>query len=82
MLVLTRKVGDEIVIGDNIRISVVAIKGGKVRIGIKAPKEIVVDRHEVYENRKSFLTEEHPLTPAPISLCDDLRHHTWSKAPR
>lgn len=62
MLVLSRKVGEEIVIGTDIRITVVAIKGGKVRIGINAPKEIVVDRTEVHENRHDFFKER--LTPA------------------
>jgi carbon storage regulator len=52
MLVLSRKVGEEIVIGTNIQITVVAIKGEKVRIGITAPKEVVVDRQEIHEIRK------------------------------
>jgi carbon storage regulator len=51
MLVLTRKVGEEIVIGDNIRIKVVAVLGGKVRIGIVAPKDVTVDRQEVHDRR-------------------------------
>jgi carbon storage regulator CsrA len=52
MLVLTRKVGEQIVIDDNIHITVVAISGEKVRIGITAPKEFVVDRQEIHESRK------------------------------
>lgn len=52
MLVLTRKIGQEIVIGDNIRLVVVAVHGENVRIGISAPKEVVVDRQEVHEQRK------------------------------
>ncbi len=51
MLVLTRKVGEEIIIGDDIHILVVAIEGGKVRIGVSAPKEVVVDRQEVHEKK-------------------------------
>jgi len=51
MLVLTRKVGEEITVGDHIRITVVAINGDKVRIGINAPKEITVDRQEIHEKR-------------------------------
>jgi carbon storage regulator len=53
MLVLTRKVGEEIAIGNSIQITVVAIKDENVRIGITAPKEVVVDRQEVYERRKN-----------------------------
>jgi carbon storage regulator len=48
MLVLTRKVGEEIVIDGSIRITVTAIKGGQVRIGITAPPEVRVNREEVH----------------------------------
>jgi carbon storage regulator len=54
MLVLTRKIGQEIVIGGDIRIKVVAIEGGRVRIGIVAPKDVVVDRQEIYDRRKQW----------------------------
>ena len=53
MLVLSRKVGEEIVIGTNIRITVAAIKGENVRIGISAPIDVVVDRQEVHESRNN-----------------------------
>jgi carbon storage regulator len=46
MLVLTRREGEQIVIGDNIKLTVVQIKGGTVRIGIEAPREIPVSRLE------------------------------------
>ena len=49
MLVLTRKKNEVIVIGNNIKITVVDIRGDKVRIGIEAPVEIPVYRQEVYE---------------------------------
>jgi carbon storage regulator len=51
MLVLTRKVGEQIVIGDEICLTVVAIKGDRVRLGIDAPTETVVDRREIHERR-------------------------------
>jgi carbon storage regulator len=57
MLVLTRKVGEEIVIGDHIHITVVTIRGDKVRIGVSAPKDVVVDRQEVHEKRKNSFSE-------------------------
>lgn len=49
MLVLSRKVGERILIGDNISITVVRITGGGVRIGVDAPSEMAVIRHELKE---------------------------------
>lgn len=49
MLVLTRKIGEGVVIGDDIKITVVEIKGGGVRIGIEAPAHVKVHRQEVYQ---------------------------------
>jgi len=49
MLVLTRKKGETIAIGDNIQIQVLSVKGGQVRIGVDAPKEIRVNREERQE---------------------------------
>ena len=63
MLVLSRKVEEEIIIGDNIHITVVAIKGDKVQIGITAPKDVAVDRQEVHEKRKGSFSGEPALTP-------------------
>lgn len=49
MLVLTRRPGESIVVGENIVVTVIEIKGGQVRIGIDAPREIDVYREEIYE---------------------------------
>jgi len=46
MLILTRKKGESIAIGDNIQIQVLNVKGGQVRIGIDAPREVKVNREE------------------------------------
>jgi len=46
MLILTRKKGESIAIGDNIQIQVLNVKGGQVRIGIEAPREVRVNREE------------------------------------
>lgn len=68
MLVLTRKVGEEIVIGDNIRIVVVGIQANKVRIGISAPNDVVVDREEIHHKRRHSISDVpvHSLTPASL----------------
>jgi len=49
MLILTRKVGETIKIGDDIQIQVLSVKAGQVRIGVDAPREILVNREEVFE---------------------------------
>ncbi len=58
MLVLTRKVGEEIIIDGRIRITVTQVKGDKVRIGITAPPEVRVDRQEIHERRREFAESE------------------------
>jgi carbon storage regulator len=51
MLVLTRCVGEEIVIAGNIRVTVVAVNGERVRIGVTAPPSVRIDRLEIHERR-------------------------------
>lgn len=61
MLVLTRKIGEQIVIGDDIKIKIVEIKGKQVRIGIEAPRNVAVNREEIYKQKtadKEVDTEE------------------------
>lgn len=53
MLILSRKPGEEIRIGDEITIAVLGIKGQQIRIGIQAPKHIIVDRSEVWERKQA-----------------------------
>jgi carbon storage regulator CsrA len=64
MLVLTRKSNESIVIGDNVRVTVVEIGPGRVRIGIEAPKSVRVDRAEIHEKK---LMESNPqAAQAPL----------------
>jgi len=52
MLILTRRVGESLMIGNEITVTVLAVKGNQVRIGINAPKEVAVHREEIYERVK------------------------------
>ena len=58
MLVLTRHCGGQIVIADDVVVTVVAIEGNKIRLGIEAPKSIRVDRKEVHDRRVSERDDE------------------------
>lgn len=49
MLILTRKVGESLMIGAEVTVTVVAVKGNQVRIGVNAPKDVEVHREEIYE---------------------------------
>jgi carbon storage regulator len=54
MLILTRRIGESIVIDGNIRLKIVEVKGERVRVGIEAPPQVLVDRQEVHERRQQF----------------------------
>ena len=48
MLILTRKIGESIIIGDNVKVTVLGVEGRQIRVGIDAPKEVSVHREEIY----------------------------------
>ena len=52
MLILTRRIGESLTIGENIKITLLGIKGNQVRIGIDAPKDVEVHREEIYDKIK------------------------------
>ncbi|CAI8227682.1 MULTISPECIES: carbon storage regulator CsrA [unclassified Marinobacterium] len=49
MLILTRRVGETLMIGDNISVTVLGVKGNQVRIGVNAPKDVSIHREEIYQ---------------------------------
>lgn len=53
MLILTRRVGETVMIGDAITVTVLAVSGNQVRVGVNAPKDVSVDREEVRERKAS-----------------------------
>jgi len=54
MLVLTRRIGETIVIGNAVSVTVLEVKGERVRLGIAAPPSVLVDREEIHERRRRF----------------------------
>ena len=63
MLILTRRTGESLKIGDDIEVTVMAVNGSQVRIGIKAPRSVPVDREEIAERKR----RDREASPVPLS---------------
>lgn len=79
MLILTRKVGESINIGNDIKLTIINVDGGQVRVGIEAPKDVIIHREEVYnkiieENRKAAKTTTIDLK----AVADNWKHRNKS----
>jgi carbon storage regulator len=65
MLILTRRVGETVMIGDDVTVTVLGVKGNQVRIGINAPKNVAVHREEIFERIKREQQGEAQSEPKP-----------------
>jgi carbon storage regulator len=71
MLILTRRVGETVMIGNEVTVTVLGVKGNQVRIGVNAPKDVAVHREEIYERIKREQDQD-PRMGAPVSkIVDD-----------
>ncbi|MBR9813441.1 carbon storage regulator CsrA [bacterium] len=60
MLILTRRVGETVMIGDDVTVTVLGVKGNQVRLGVNAPRDVAVHRQEIYDRIKDEDTETEP----------------------
>jgi carbon storage regulator len=71
MLILTRRVGETVMIGNEVTVTVLGVKGNQVRIGVNAPKDVAVHREEIYERIKREQDQDGNVGAAPAKMIDD-----------
>ena len=67
MLILTRRVGETLMVGDDVTVTVLGVKGNQVRIGVNAPKDVAVHREEIYDR----IRKENESNAAPQNNDDE-----------
>ena len=82
MLVLTRKIGEQIIIADHIRISIVEVGPGRVKIGIEAPRSVTIDRAEIHDRIAEALLGPDSPRVIPTDTSKPLRLENRLKALR
>ena len=70
MLILTRRVGETVMIGNDVTVTVLGVKGNQVRIGVNAPKDVAVHREEIYERIKRE-EDQDPQSGPTAKMIDD-----------
>lgn len=58
MLILTRKIGESLLVGDDVEITVLSVRGSQVKLGVNAPKDIAVHRQEIYQKIKDTESQQ------------------------
>ncbi len=72
MLILTRRVGETVMIGNEVTVTVLGVKGNQVRVGVNAPKDVAVHREEIYERIKREEDHDARTGAAPVAkIVDD-----------
>ena len=71
MLILTRRVGETVMIGNEVTVTVLGVKGNQVRVGVNAPKDVAVHREEIYERIKREQDQDGNVGSANVKIVDD-----------
>jgi carbon storage regulator len=71
MLILTRRVGETVMIGNDVTVTVLGVKGNQVRIGVNAPKDVAVHREEIYERIKREEDQDGSTPSMDAKVVDD-----------
>ena len=74
MLILTRRVGETVMIGDEVTVTVLGVKGNQVRMGINAPRTVAVHREEIFERIKHEEQDGEFVSPAEPKVTTDRAH--------
>lgn len=80
MLMLSRNIGKAVIIGGNIRVSVAQVNGCQVRLGIEAPRGVIVDREEIHQRRVAEGTAQHETAfdiDEHVRMAADARRYRW-----